>query len=374
MQTLGLSDSTPKTSSRIKELFWPKIDDDVAAVTAARNAMYASFAVAAGTAIAAVAGAYLDWIDVVMYVMVGIGVRQLSRTAALVGFILYGFSWLLVPASMLTGAVVIRLILTALLLNGVRAAIYAHSAHKEDAIEEIANPAFETTGLSAGSVATERLPGRLWPILKGPFFVGLYLLVFLNLFVLSLATIVQQWVLPTGSMEKTLLVGDHFVSLRRIWMGGIQRGDLLVFRFPPDLNQITTKRVVGVPGDRIKIVDKELFLNGAKVIEPYVEHLTDYVDSYRDDFPSQEPAPQLYPGATIMLRSAVRNGEVVVPMGDYFVLGDNRDQSLDSRYWGFVPIQNVLGRPMLIMYSYDQNVRRQGRVMLWLPRIALGTP
>jgi signal peptidase I len=75
-----------------------------------------------------------------------------------------------------------------------------------------------------------------------------------------------------------------------------------------------------------------------------------------------------------MLRSAVRNGEVVVPMGDYFVLGDNRDQSLDSRYWGFVPIQNVLGRPMLIMYSYDQNVRRQGRVMLWLPRIALGTP
>ena len=100
MQTLGLSDSTPKTSSRIKELFWPKIDDDVAAVTAARNAMYASFVIAASTTFAVLTSQNnLAWIDVALYAMVGIGVRQLSRTAALTGFILYGLSWALVPAS-----------------------------------------------------------------------------------------------------------------------------------------------------------------------------------------------------------------------------------------------------------------------------------
>jgi signal peptidase I len=372
MQTLGLSDSTPKPTSRIKELFWPKIDDEVAAVTAARNAMYASFAIAAGTALAAfAAGSYLAWIDVALYVMVGIGVRQLSRTAALTGFILYGLSWLLVPSSMLSGAIVVRLILTALLLNGIRAAAYAHLAHKEHAIEAVANPAVDTTGQSRASVAVENLPNRLWPILKGPFFVSLYALVVLNLWSLSLMTIVQQWLNPVGSMEKTLLVGDRLVSLRRIWMGEVQRGDILVFRFPPSPGQVIIKRVIGVSGDRIKIANKALYLNGAKVAEPYAEHVTDYIDSYRDNFPSQEPAPNLYPGAAQMLRDSVRDAEVVVPTGRYFVLGDNRDQSLDSRYWGFLPDQNVLGRLILVTYSYDKDVRRQGRAMLWLPRISL---
>jgi signal peptidase I len=378
MQTLGLSDSTPKTSSRIKELFWPKIDDEVAAVTAARNAMYASFAIAAGTAFAALAGGnYSVWVDVALYVMIGIGVRQLSRTAALTGFILYGLSWLLVPGSMLSGAIAIRLILTALLLNGVRAAAYAHLAHKEHAIETVANPAVDTTGQSRASVAVQNLPNRLWPLLKGPFFVSLYALVFLNLLSLSLMTIVQQWVQVTPSMENTFLPGDSVVTLRRIWMGPVERGDLVVFRFPPDPRQVYFKRVVGMAGDRIKLVDKALFVNGVKVKEPYVKHMTAYSDAYRDNFPSgsQENAlPGMnYAGAADMLHDFVHDDQVVVPVGQYFVLGDSRDNSLDSRYWGFVPDQNIVGRPILIAYSYDGNVRRQGRAMLWLPRIALGT-
>jgi signal peptidase I len=374
MQTLGLSDSTPKPTSRIKELFWPRIDDEVAAVTAARNAMYASFAIAAGTAVSAfAAGNYLAWIDVALYVMVGIGVRQLSRTAALTGFILYGLSWLLVPSAMLSGAIVVRLILTALLLNGIRAAAYAHLGHKEHAIDAVANPAVDTRGQSRASVAVQNLPNRLWPILKGPFFVSLYALVVLNMWSLSLMTIIQQWIQGSPSMEKTLLPGDHVVALRSIWMGQVRRGDLIAFRYPPDPRQSYFKRIVGIGGDRIKLVNKALFVNGVKVTEPYVFHLTEYANPYGDNFPSEpKPNSPISPGAIEMLHDSVRDGEVVVPMGQYFVLGDNRDNSLDSRYWGFVPAQNILGRPIMIAYSYDEGVRRQGRAMLWLPRISLG--
>ena len=249
--------------------------------------------------------------------MVGIGVRQLSRTAAVTGFILYGLSWLLVPASMLSGAIVIRLILTALLLNGVRAAAYAHLAHKEDAIEQIANPAVDTTGVSRANIAVENLPNRLWPVLKGPFFVSLYALMFANLLSLSLVTIVQHWVQSSPSMENTLLPGDHVIALRRTSMGQVQRGDLAVFRYPPDPRQFYFKRVVGVGGDRIKLGNKALFVNGVKVTEPYVVHLTEHVDSYRDNFPSKpEPNSPIYPRATDMLDNSVRDGSVVVPRGN----------------------------------------------------------
>jgi signal peptidase I len=372
MEILGLSDSTPKPTSRLRELFWPQIDDDVAAVSAARNAMYASFVIAVGTALAAFSGNYSIWIDVALYVMIGIGVRQLSRAAALIGFILYGLSWLLVPSAMLSPAIVIRLILTALLLNGVRAANYAHGAHKSAVVDEIANPRLETAGLSRTRVAAEKLPGRLWPILRGPFFVALILLVLVNLASLSSIVFFQQWVLPTASMEKTLLLGDHIVTLRRWLMGDVQRGDILAFRMPSSPDQILVKRVVGVQGDRIKIANKVLYLNGTKLTEPYVQNITDYMDSYRDNFPSEPEGPVLYRTAILMLKDSVRNGEVVVPPGYYFVLGDNRDQSLDSRYWGFVPQASLLGRAVLVTYSYDKSVRREGRTLLLIPRIRIG--
>jgi signal peptidase I len=112
------------------------------------------------------------------------------------------------------------------------------------------------------------------------------------------------------------------------------------------------KRVIGVPGDRIRLINRQLWVNGAAVKENYVVHHSPGHDYYRDDFPATN-----YLSANVearwwlQMRGLVHNGELEVPPGQYFVLGDNRDESLDSRYWGFVPRQNIIGRPLLIYWS-----------------------
>jgi signal peptidase I len=177
-------------------------------------------------------------------------------------------------------------------------------------------------------------------------------------------TLVQAFVIPTGSMEDTLLIGDHLlvdklsysppgpVSKYLLPYTPVKRGDIIVFRYPVDIKQTFVKRVIGVPGDRIRIVDKQVYLNGHKAYEPYKFHKTEYIDSYRDNFPS-EPNMRVDEGAINMLEKHVVNGEVVVPPDSYFAMGDNRDSSLDSRYWGFVPRGNVIGKPLIIYWSYD---------------------
>jgi len=127
---------------------------------------------------------------------------------------------------------------------------------------------------------------------------------------------------------------------------------LIVFTYPIDRRQTFVKRVIGVAGDRIRITNKIVYRNGTAIEEPYAVHKTDYVDAYRDNFPS-EPDVTLYAPAKEMLREHVSNGEVVVPDGKYFVLGDNRDLSLDSRYWGFIGSGDLIGRPWLIYDSED---------------------
>jgi signal peptidase I len=112
------------------------------------------------------------------------------------------------------------------------------------------------------------------------------------------------------------------------------------------------KRAIGIPGDRIKLVNKQLVLNGHAANEPYVIHRTQYVDSYRDNFPAA-PDSSLPPRAIDMLQNHVQNGELVVPPGSVFAMGDNRDDSLDSRYWGFVPRENIVGTPVIIYWSYE---------------------
>jgi signal peptidase I len=107
-----------------------------------------------------------------------------------------------------------------------------------------------------------------------------------------------------------------------------------------------------VPGDRLKLVNKILYLDGKPVDEPYVYHKTEYIDSYRDNFPS-EPNVHVAESAMDMLMNHVRDGEVEVPPGHIFAMGDNRDSSLDSRYWGFVPRENIIGKPLVIYWSYD---------------------
>ncbi|MEO8098817.1 MAG: signal peptidase I [Acidobacteriota bacterium] len=167
-------------------------------------------------------------------------------------------------------------------------------------------------------------------------------------------TAIQAFVIPTASMEGTLHIGDHLLvnKLAR----NPQRGDLVVFPYPEDPSQIFIKRVIGLPGDRIHIENKQIIRNGHRLIEPYALHSTTYIDPYRDNFPSQ-PTAVIPPSGQQMLKG-VSGGEVTVPAGTLFVLGDNRDVSLDSRYWGFVPQTSVLGRPWLIYWSYDPSAAK----------------
>jgi signal peptidase I len=164
-------------------------------------------------------------------------------------------------------------------------------------------------------------------------------------------TLVQAFVIPTGSMEDTLLVGDHLlvdklafapagaVSKYVLPYSDVKRGDIIVFRYPIDIKQTFVKRAIGVAGDHIKLVNKQLFLNGHSVNEPYKVNKSGY--------------SMVYAPALQMLQNNQVNGEIVVPPNSVFAMGDNRDFSLDSRYWGFVPRENIIGKPLVIYWSYD---------------------
>jgi signal peptidase I len=140
--------------------------------------------------------------------------------------------------------------------------------------------------------------------------------------------------------------------------------------YPINRKDTFIKRVVGIPGDRVRIVGKQLFINGSPVSEPYAVHKTSYTDSYRDNFPSEANVP-LYPPATEMLANNVVNGEVVVPPNHYFVLGDNRDSSLDSRYWGFIDRSDIIGTPDFVYYSAEP-ANPTGSPATWLSLIRWG--
>ena len=160
------------------------------------------------------------------------------------------------------------------------------------------------------------------------------------------------YIMNSGSMERTLLRSDAVLVDRVTLLGRAPRRDeLVVFHYPIDQKEIYLKRVAGIPGDRLKFVNKQLVRNGRPLQEPFAKHVSTYVDAYRDNFPSSDAA--LFPAGSEMLRSSVRDGELVVPPGKYFVLGDNRDDSLDSRYWGFVSPGEIVGRPVLIYSSYN---------------------
>ena len=179
--------------------------------------------------------------------------------------------------------------------------------------------------------------------------------------------IVQAFQIPSESMENTLLIGDYLlVDKVHYAQGGmwghvlpyssIRRGEIIVFRYPVNPEQHFVKRVIGLPGDHIRLVDKRVYVNGNPVSEPYVVFHSPVPDEYRDDF----PAPN-YVSANVEarwwleMRRVVKNGELIVPDHRYFVMGDNRDESLDSRYWGFVPEVNVIGRPLVIYWSFRRD-------------------
>jgi signal peptidase I len=180
--------------------------------------------------------------------------------------------------------------------------------------------------------------------------------------------IAQPFVIPTSSMHNTLLTGDHLIvdklayapagsiSQHILPYEDVKRGDIIVFRHPTLIVVDYVKRVIGVPGDHIKLINKVVYLNGKPLVEPYAIHLDNSL-AYRDNFPIGEidyPGdPKMAERAMAMLRENVVNGELVVPAGSYFAMGDNRDNSLDSRYWGLVPRENITGKPLIIFWSYD---------------------
>ena len=189
----------------------------------------------------------------------------------------------------------------------------------------------------------------------------------LNILVLlfGTATVMQAFVVPTGSMEGTMLVGDHLfvdrlayspsgaVSKRLLPYQDVQRGDIIVFKYPLDLRENYVKRVIGVPGDRVRLLDKTLYLNGKPVKEPYTVLIPGHRSMYLENFHQETPDIRIPERGREMLRAHVVNGELVVPPGHYFALGDNRDNSADSRFWGFVPRENIIGKPTMIWWSYD---------------------
>src|ERR1700676_2890642 len=183
--------------------------------------------------------------------------------------------------------------------------------------------------------------------------------------------IVQAFKIPSASMETTLLVGDHLLVNKFIFGGRgawyekflpyrhLERGDIIVFKYPYQDHTHYVKRVIGLPGDHLKLVDQRLFLNGKLLSEPYVVHdpAVGY-DPLNYNFPPQ--GVQLYSSPVIPewaheIKKYVQGDEIVVPPGKYFAMGDNRDHSSDSRYWGFVDRQAIMGRPFLIYWSVDAN-------------------
>ena len=176
---------------------------------------------------------------------------------------------------------------------------------------------------------------------------------------------VAFFAVPTRTMEDTVLSGD-WLFVRRHGARGPGRGDVIVFRYPVDPNETFLQRVVGLPGDRIRIASQQLHVNGRKLDEPYATHKSIHLDSYRDNFPDDPNVP-LAPQGAEMLSEHVSNGEVEIPPNRYFVLGDNRDSSWDSRYWGFVPSENIIGKPWIVYWSVEPAIAPSGKPSMGWP-------
>jgi signal peptidase I len=175
--------------------------------------------------------------------------------------------------------------------------------------------------------------------------------------------VVQAFRIPSGSMENTLLVGDYLLvdkfayapSQHWKWLlpyEQLRRGDIIVFKWPVHPEQHFVKRLIGLPGDRIRLINGKVFVNGQPLAENYAVHKLLNHDPYRDEFPTRRSSdPNINAAWYADVEGFTRNNELLVPQDSYFVLGDNRDSSLDSRYWGFVPRENIVGKPLVIYFS-----------------------
>jgi signal peptidase I len=184
------------------------------------------------------------------------------------------------------------------------------------------------------------------------YFESIVIAVILALFIRTF--VVQAFKIPTGSMENNLLIGDHLLVNKFVYgstvsgleekllpIEPIRRGDVLVFKYPEEPDRDFIKRVIGLPGETIELRNKKVFVNGQPLDEPYVQFL--------------EPPTDTQPGDADFADFDVRRryGPVTVPANHYFMMGDNRDNSQDSRYWGFLPRDYIKGKALMIYWSYE---------------------
>ncbi|MBY0505659.1 MAG: signal peptidase I [Bryobacteraceae bacterium] len=187
----------------------------------------------------------------------------------------------------------------------------------------------------------------------------------LTFLVLAFGTtsLLHAFVVPSGSMESTILVGDHVLVDRLVYAEPspyallpyrpVERGDIIVFLYPEDPRKNYVKRVIGVPGDRLHLDHGKVIRNGKRLVEPYAQYIARWPDTFRDSFPQGAESAALTPRGRDMVARHIVDGELVVPAGSYFAMGDNRDNSEDSRYWGLVPRENIIGKPALVYWSFD---------------------
>jgi signal peptidase I len=223
-----------------------------------------------------------------------------------------------------------------------------------------------------------RSPGQHWGLFlewAKSFTIAIVLFLFVRTF------LVEAFKIPSGSMERTLLVGDFLLVNKMVYGAEVpftgkhlpairhpQRGDVIVFQWPVDPSKNFVKRLVGVPGDTLMMSSGDLYVNGVRQSERYVSHSEPPdIDPTSADFDWQKQyVVRTAEAATRTPPSRNNWGPIVVPKDEYFVLGDNRDNSLDSRYWKFVPDSLIRGRPMFVYYSYDPDSLDR---MSWLTRI-----
>jgi signal peptidase I len=200
-------------------------------------------------------------------------------------------------------------------------------------------------------VATDPVRSRKWELIVWENIKSLLFVLIAVFFIRSF--VVEATVVPTGSMERTILIGDHlflsklpygpripFTNVRFPAIKNVKHGDIVAFRFPLDPTLTYVKRIIAMPGDVIEIRRKQVFLNGRALEEPYVVHSDSQVYGDHEYLPGD-----------VRLRDNM--APMTVPPQCFFAMGDNRDLSYDSRFWGFVPFDNVVGEPLIVFWSYD---------------------
>ncbi len=178
--------------------------------------------------------------------------------------------------------------------------------------------------------------------------------------------LLQPFQIPSSSMERTLLVGDFVLVNKQVFAPAGRWGwllpyreprhdELVVFHYPVNPGELLVKRLIALPGDRLHLLNDHVFVNGKQLDEPFAIYGPAGRSTFRDRFPNlQEADPGAEAAWWTELRQRMNAGDLVVPGGRYFAMGDNRNNSQDSRFWGFVPRDNIIGEPLLVYLSVDR--------------------